>query len=167
MTKKALVIYDSFFGNTEKIARAIDEGLKPLGKVDLMRADAFSPKSPVDVDLLIVGSPTRKFTASPATINLIKRIPAKGLAGVRAAAFDTRVSMSDIKSAFLRLLIHVGGYAADPIAKRLKAKGAGEAATPMGFLVNGTEGPLKEGEVERARLWAKQLPLRRVDSHTE
>lgn len=154
---KALVIYDSFFGNTEQIAQAIAEGLGPWGKVDLMRADAFSTESLTGVDLLVVGSPTRKFTASPATFALIKRMPTKELAGVRAAAFDTRVSVSDVKSAFLRFLIKIGGYAAKPIAKRLKAKGAGEAAAPMGFFVNGTEGPLKEGEVERARLWAKQL----------
>ena len=49
------------------------------------------------------------------------------------------------------------GYAAEPISKKLKNKGAEIVITPTGFCVNDTEGPLKEGELERATTWANQI----------
>jgi flavodoxin len=49
------------------------------------------------------------------------------------------------------------GYAAKPIADKLKKKGGKLVLPPEGFFVQGSEGPLKEGEVERAAEWAKQL----------
>jgi flavodoxin len=57
----------------------------------------------------------------------------------------------------LRILVNLFGYAAKPIADRLEKKGGERIMPPEGFFVEGTEGPLKEGELERAADWAKQI----------
>jgi len=51
----------------------------------------------------------------------------------------------------------VFGYAAGRIARNLKGKGGNLIASPEGFLVTSTKGPLKEGELERAAGWAKGM----------
>jgi hypothetical protein len=73
------------------------------------------------------------------------------------AAFDTRLSLSDIESSALRFIVKTGGYAAKLIADSLKKIGGDLIIPPEGFLVKGEEGPLKEGELERAADWAKQI----------
>jgi hypothetical protein len=57
----------------------------------------------------------------------------------------------------LRFIVNTGGYAASTIAKALKKKGANLIAAPEGFLVTGEQGPLKDGELDRAAEWAKQI----------
>jgi hypothetical protein len=58
-------------------------------------------------------------------------------------------------------VVHKGGYAAKHIARRLEKAGGSLIVAPEGFYVEGTEGPLKDGEVERAGTWAKRLLARR------
>ena len=72
------------------------------------------------------------------------------------AAFDTRIETSDIPSPVLRTFVKIGGYAARPIADRLKKKGGDLIASPEGFFVAGEKGPLKEGELERAAGWVRR-----------
>jgi hypothetical protein len=107
--------------------------------------------------MLIVGSPTRAFSPTPATKAMLKAIPAKALTGIRVAAFDTRISADDTDSGFLRTMVKVFGYAAKPIANKLKSKGGDLVLAPEGFYVQDTEGPLKDGELTRAAAWAKQV----------
>jgi flavodoxin len=154
---KALVIYDSVFGNTERVAQAMGEALRSRGDVEVLRVGDVQPEQLTDLDLLIVGSPTRGFNPTPATKQLVASIPSRGLTGVKVAAFDTRISVEDTGSAILRFLVKLFGYAAKPIANRLERKGGELAAPPEGFIVQGTEGPLKEGELERAADWANQV----------
>lgn len=154
---KALVVYDSFFGNTEQIAQAIGNALGSPEDVEILRIGNVKPEQWTELKLLIVGSPTRGFRPTPAISNLLKRIPKNGLKGVKVAAFDTRISMNDMDSRILPPLVKVFGYAAKPISDRLKKKGGERIIPPEGFFVEGTEGPLKEGELERAADWAKQI----------
>jgi flavodoxin len=108
--------------------------------------------------LLIVGSPTQKFRPTEATTNLLKGIPENGLKGVKVAAFDTRFTMSEIEeSRVLPFFVRLFGYAAKPISDRLEKKGGEVVIPPEGFYVEGIEGPLKEGELERAADWAKKI----------
>jgi flavodoxin I len=154
---KALIIYDSFFGNTEKIARAIADALGSSMEVEVYKVSDAKPERLTGQDLLIVGSPTRAFRPSPGISGFLKNIPPNRLQGVKAAAFDTRISTVDIKSRALRFLVDLFGYAAKPISKKLGKKGAQIVIAPEGFLVGDTEGPLKQGELERAAAWAKQI----------
>jgi flavodoxin len=153
-----LVVYDSVFGNTEQIAQAIGNALGSQEDVEIIRVSNAKPEQLTGLKLLIVGSPTQQFRPTAAINNLLKRIPKNGLKGVKIAAFDTRLTMSDIeKSPILSFFVRLFGYAAQPISDRLKKKGAELIIPPEGFLVEGTQGPLKEGELERAANWAKQI----------
>ena len=156
---EALVVYDSFFGNTERIAQSIGNALGRPGDVDILRVVDVRPEQLAGLKLLIVGSPTRAFRPSPAIKNFLKSIPRDGLKGVKVAAFDTRVTEEEIDSAvfILRILVNIFGYAAKPISDRLVKKGGELIATSEGFFVQGMEGPLKEGEFERASDWAKKI----------
>lgn len=156
---KALIIYDSFFGNTEQIAQAIGNALGSPEDVEVLRVGDVKPEQLTGATLLIVGSPTRGFRPTPAISNLLKSIPKNGLKGVKVAAFDTRFTRDEIESSvfILPILVNLFGYAAKPIADRLEKKGGERIVPPEGFFVEGTEGPLKEGELERAADWAKQI----------
>jgi flavodoxin I len=156
---KALVVYDSFFGNTERIAQSIGNALGRQENVGIVRVADVRPEQLTGLKLLIVGSPTRAFRPSPAIKKFLKSIPKNGLKGVKVAAFDTRVTDEEIDSAvfILRIMVNIFGYAAKPIADRLVKKGGQLIAAPEGFFVQGMEGPLKEGELERASEWAKQI----------
>ncbi len=167
---KALIVYDSFFGNTEKIAQAVARGIGAPEEVGLVKVGSLAPwqKTPglapqqlEGVQLLVVGSPTRGFRASEGTAAFLAGLPAGSLKGVRVAAFDTRMGFEDMGwgTAIIRFMffIKVGGYAAEPMAKALQKLG-GELALPAeGFFVKGSEGPLKEGELERAEAWGKRI----------
>ncbi|MGA9347749.1 MAG: flavodoxin family protein [Anaerolineae bacterium] len=156
---KALIVYDSFFGNTEQIAQAIGNALGSPEDVEILRVSNVKPEQLTGLKLLIVGSPTRGFRPTPAISNLLKSIPKNGLKGVKVAAFDTRFTMDEIESSvfILPILVNIFGYAAKPTSDRLKKKGGELIIPPEGFFVEGTEGPLKEGELERAADWAKQI----------
>ena len=143
---KALIVYDSVYGNTEKIARAIAEAITPSGEVKVVRAGEANPSELASIDLLIVGSPTHAGRPTPAIQNLLNKVPK--LQGINVAAFDTRIPTK---------LVRVFGYAAGRIANNLKKKGSTLIASPEGFFVTGGQGPLKEGELERAAAWAKGI----------
>ena len=127
---KTLVIYDSFFGNTEKIARTICDALSEKMEVEVRRVIDVEPGELAGLDLLIVGSPTRAFRPSPAISNFLKKIPAGGLRGVKAAGFDTRISLIDTNSRVLRFLVKLFGYAAKPISEKLRIKDAESVIAP-------------------------------------
>lgn len=154
---KALVIYDSVFGNTEKIARAIAGALGSRVDVEILRANEVAPEQLTEFDLLVVGSPTRGFHATEAVTGLLKRIPPRSLKGAKVAAFDTRFKADELESAGVRFLVKTGGYAAPRIAAQIRKAGGDLIVPPEGFYVEDTEGPLKAGELERAAAWAKAI----------
>jgi flavodoxin len=157
MLMKVLVIYDSVFGNTEQIARAIGNALGGPEDVGILRASDSRPEQLKGLKLLVVGSPTRAFRPTGAVKQLLRRIPRAGLKGVRVAAFDTGISTSDIDSSVGRFFVNRFGYAARPISDMLRKKGGELAVPPEGFFVEGVEGPLKEGEIERAAACAEKI----------
>jgi len=152
---KALVVYDSVFGNTEKIAQAIAKGLG--AETQCLRAGAVTIAQLTAADTIIMGSPTRSFAATPAMMSLLEAIPADALAGKKVASFDTRILMAGIKGLLFKKIIDKGGYAAPIIAEKLQSKGGILALPPEGFFVKGEEGPLVNGELERAEDWGKTL----------
>jgi hypothetical protein len=82
---------------------------------------------------------------TPKIMKALAGLGARGLTGVRAAAFDTRV----------KLFIH--GDAAKKITRALQDAGASIVARPMPFYVKGSEGPLLPREEERATVWAERI----------
>jgi len=138
---KALVVYDSTYGHTEKIAQAIGEAIG--GQV--LRVGEVNPADLKGFDLVIVGSPTHGGRPTPEIQGLLEASPA--LEGVNVATFDTRT----VKWSW------IFGYAAPRIARILERRDGKLLAPPEGFFVLGTHGPLKDGELERAAGWAKGL----------
>ena len=154
---KALVIYDSVFGNTKEIAMAIGNALNHFGETEILNIEEINNSTLTDIDVLLVGSPTRQFNATKKIMDFINSLPSKSLKGIHVSAFDTRISVDDINSKFLNFMVKIFGYAAEPIAKKLVKKGGKLIVPPAGFFVNGNEGPLKDGEIKRAVEWAKKV----------
>lgn len=153
---KALVVYDSVYGNTEKIALAITGALGDSDEVKTLRAAEVNVYDLEGLDLLIVGSPTQGGRPIKATKAFLDTITQETLKNVRVACFDTRFSEQD-SGFWLRLIVKFFGYAAGRIEKKLVTKGGKQVIAPEGFIVEGTEGPLKEGELEKAAEWGKQI----------
>ncbi|MFI5890208.1 flavodoxin family protein [Actinoplanes sp. NPDC051513] len=157
---KALVVYESMFGNTAAIARAIAEGL--AGGYEVTLADAAARPSAAGVDLLVVGGPTHALSMSrPATrADAVKQGASEhsggglreyldaspGLAGLAAATFDTRIDTR-----------YPTGSAARKARRKLRRLGCRVVAPAESFRVSGTAGPLLDGETARARKWAAGL----------
>jgi flavodoxin len=155
---RTLIIYDSQYGNTEKIAQTIGDVLKQQGDVELSKVGNVRLDMLQGINLLVIGSPTQQFRATEVMRLFLKNLPKDGLKSIRVAAFDTRLTQAYIdKHPPLPFFERIFGYAAERIAKALKEKG-GELVVPgEGFYVEDTEGPLVEGEIERAEQWASKL----------
>jgi flavodoxin len=154
---KAFLVYDTRFGNTEAIARAIGEALgSDTAVVRVTDADGVNLES---VDLFIVGSPTQGARHTLPVQNYLDSIPEGVLNNVGVATFDTRYSTKSggLGTRIIARMAKGFGFAAPRIADILKEKGGNLLAEPEGFIVNGTKGPLKDGELERTAKWAEKL----------
>ena len=150
---KTFVVYDSVFGNTKIIAEAIARGIG----IDAQAIPVTEAKSEfTGIGLLIVGSPTRGFRPTPSITAFLNAIEAGKLSGIKTAAFDTRMDIQRVHNKFLMFMMKRFGYAAEKIEKKLIAKGGTSGGTEW-FCVSASEGPLLEGEADRAALWASGL----------
>ena len=151
----ALVVYDSLFGNTERIAQAIGDALAAQADVEVRRAGDVKPEDLTGLDLLIVGTPTHGGRPSPATKTWLQSLAPNSLAGIKVAAFDTRIP-SQGASWFLSLIVKIFGYAAQPLPRAWRRQAAPRSSSRKSA-VTGREGPLQDGELERATAWAQQI----------
>ncbi|HMK92569.1 MAG TPA: flavodoxin [Thermoleophilia bacterium] len=159
---RAVVVYESLWGNTAAVAHAIADGLGP-GAAAMTTAQAGAAEL-ADVELIVAGAPVLGFKlptdemrdgvrknpgnapsapdlSHPSMRSWLGSLPAgHGL----SAAFDTQV-----RGPF--------GKAAPEIAGLLERAGYRSIAKPVGFVVKGRFGPLRGGELERARLWGQDL----------
>ncbi len=154
---KILIVYDSYFGNTKEIAYLIASELQEDNELKIVKADDVKKEDIDNIELLVVGSPTRAFKPSTKIAQFMKRIEFGSLKGVKVAVFDTRISKEDTKVKILKVMIKIFGYAANPMAKLLARKGGEVVVEPMGFYVAGTEGPIKDGEKERVVQWIGEI----------
>ena len=145
---KFLIVYDSAYGNTEQIARAIASAFAPQDSGEIVRASEVQPGRMQNADLVIIGCPTYGGKPTPPMLDLLGRMPDTEIKGLKVAAFDTRLTSK---------LVGLFGFAAGKIADNLKKRGANLILPPEGFFVKGSKGPLKEGETERAARWGKAL----------
>lgn len=151
---KAVVLYDSAFGNTEQVAQTIAESIGGAYDVRLLLLDDAAPTALIGADLVIVGSPTQGGQPTQKLRMFLAKLPANIFKNVHVAAFDTRFSDKD-HGMGVRLLMRVIGFAASKIARSLRAKGGVLIVPPVGYIVSDKEGPLAEGELERAMHWAQ------------
>lgn len=145
---KALIVYDSQFGNTERIAQCIASTLSEFGQARAVRVGQIQSGELQGVDMLILGCPTQGMRQTPAMQSFLARIPRESLSGLSAACFDTRFRGGLWKIS-----------AAPSMAKQLRTMGVELLVPPESFFVKSMkkEGPLLAGELERAASWAHTL----------
>ncbi|HEY0902318.1 MAG TPA: flavodoxin domain-containing protein [Marmoricola sp.] len=162
---KALVMYESMFGNSAQVAEAIADGLGEHAEVTLRDVTTVAAGDlPEDVDLLVAGGPTHAFSMSRATTraDAIKQGATRGVAarglrewiegvaelrGLPFSTFDTRVSRAR----------HLPGSAARSAARALRRRGGRLVVHAQSFFVNDVSGPLETDELDRARAWGAEL----------
>jgi len=144
----ALIIYDSLYGNTEQVAQAIGSALNSHMDVKVVRVSNVNREQLTGLKLLILGSPTHGGSPTEAIRDFLKHIPESTVRDINVATFDTRFSTRWVK---------IFGYAAGKMANSLKKKGGILIASPAPFFVKGKQGPLKEGELERATSWGNEI----------
>lgn len=140
---RALVIFDSNFGNTKLIADAITSELGPDAK--LVSVAECTTVELEGIDLLVVGSPIVGWRPSEKMGKFLAGLSKGQFQELKAAAFDTRMKT------------RLSGDAARKIAGALEKAGAKILVPPQAFYVKGKEGPLVEGEIERATAFAKAI----------
>ena len=151
----ALVIYYSQFGNTRQVAEAIAGVLKKEGPARALSAEQLAAADLEGIDLVVMGTPTYKMNLPEAVRPLFENLPRRVLRGVSTAAFDTSYEMSG----FLARLT-----AARRIDAKLRKLGGKRLVPAETFHVeHHHEGPLLEGEIERARRWAGTILERVVE----
>jgi len=140
---RALVIYDTIHGNTGQIANAIAEGLG--GEVEVRRmadADADDLRS---AEIVVAGCPTHAWNISPSAKDLLARLKGMAFGAKPAATFDTKFRG------------RLAGSAARRLARALERLGFHIIVEAESFFVAGMRGPLREGELERAREFGERL----------
>ena len=141
-----LIVCDSKFGNTRKVAEAIGAALNDTNSVRIRSADESIETS--GVDMLLVGGPTQAHGASQTLKAALGRLSKGSLAGTRTATFDTRFRLPKVFT----------GSAARSAEAVLKRAGGTRAAAPQSFFVTREDPPVLEpGELERAAAWGKTL----------
>ena len=161
---KALVVYESLWGNTEQVARAVAEGLTSALEVEVCEV-GDAPGSPTpDVDLVGVGGPTHAFSMTRASTREDARSRGADHGGAtglrewlaalpdgehaqRVATFDTRVEK----------MRHLPGSAAKSAARAAHRHGYQRAGASESFYVSDIDGPLVDGELERASAWGRRI----------
>lgn len=158
---KVVVVYESLWGNTAAIARAIAEGIGPAAQA--LSTREATAEAIAGAGLIVAGAPLHAFGLPRESRRGTLRVdPAKGPAPDlsiptlhswlealpagqgRVAAFETRFKGSP-------------GGATGGILRRLERRGYRRIAKGQRFFIKGTYGPLREGEIERARQWGADL----------
>jgi len=163
---RALIVYETLFGNAKSVAEAIGDGLRARADVSIIDVRS-APETMDDVDLLVVGGPTHQlgmtrpasrrqaetqYDEAPRAAQTGLREWISGLpvpTGTAAAVFDTRLNHPSV----LRVLDH----AARTTGRMLERRGAHMIAPPQKFLVDSATGPLLTHEIDRAREWGQTL----------
>lgn len=151
---KGIIVYDTSYGNTKKIAETIADTLKDSGiEVDLSSVKEAKMLSAKDYDLLILGSPTKFGTMSFAVRFFLGKVKSEDWMNKPFVAFDTE-NPENIEKARLE---NKEWSAAEKIAEKLMEKKLVQLFPVLKAAVLGQKGPLVEGEVERTREYARQI----------
>lgn len=166
---RALVVYESLFGNTEQVARAVAEGIE-LGahgdvKVEVVEAARAPADLGDDLDLVVVGGPTHAFSMTrPNTradaVRQGGRAESAGVGirewvqGLHAGPHPQQLAVFDTRVGRVR---HLPGSAAKSAARALHKLGFSTSFRPASFYVEDVSGPLLDGELVRAHVWGSEL----------
>lgn len=158
---KTLLVYESLWGNTRKVAETVAQALGD--DVTVLEVADAPPTPPPDTDLLVVGGPTHAFSMSRASTR--RDAETKGaegghaLTGIREwlgalPASDIAIATFDTRVGSVR---HLPGSAAKAAAKEARRHHLGRVVDTQSFYVADMAGPLLDGELERAAVWGRAL----------
>ncbi|WXG44749.1 MAG: flavodoxin domain-containing protein [Promethearchaeati archaeon SRVP18_Atabeyarchaeia-1] len=154
---KGIVVYDTSYGNTKKIAETIAETLRESGiEVNLFYVKDVKKLNAKDYNLLVLGSPTRFGTMSFAIRSFLGKLKSEEWMNKPFTAFDTE-NPENIEKARAE---KKEWSAAEKISEKLRDKKMNQLLPVMKAVVLGQKGPLKEGEIERTRDFARELALK-------
>jgi flavodoxin len=132
---KAIVVYDTKFGNTKQVA----EGIAEVLNAEIINVSAIDPSQIKEYDVFAFGCPVHAWNMSSGMKTALKRLEGESFVGKKAATFDTRIAS------------RFAGNAASKIQKKLKKLDFKIAMKPVHFIVTGREGPLADGEMEKVQ----------------
>ena len=151
---KGIVVYDTSYGNTKKIVETIAETLKEAGiEAALFHIKEVKKLSAKDYSFLVLGSPTKFGTMSFAMKFFLGKVKGEEWMNKPFIAFDTE-NPENIEKARAE---NKEWSAAEKIAVKLKEKNMKQILPVLKALVLGQKGPLVEGEIDRAKIYAKEL----------
>lgn len=132
---KAIVVYDTKFGNTEQVAKGIAKVLN----ADVIKVTDVEVTKLKEYNVFVVGSPTHAWNMSAGMKQFFKKIEGQSFGEKKAAAFDTKMDS------------RFAGSAAKKIQSKLKKLSFNITMKPVSFFVTGREGPLADGELEKVK----------------
>ncbi len=168
---RAVVVFESMFGNTEKIARAIADGVRsglgaPPADVTVLEVGKAPDRLDDEVSLLVAGGPTHAFgmtrpnTRDDARKRVGDTVVSRGI-GLREWLDSVAIDRSDVATATFDTRVdkvrRLPGSAARGAAKVLRRRGHVVLVPPQSFYVRDIEGPLSDGEVDHARRWGHEV----------
>jgi len=154
---KGIVVYDTSYGNTRKIAETIAETLRESGiEVDLFDVKDVKKLSAKDYNFLVLGSPTRFGTMSFAIRSFLGKVKSEEWMNTPFTAFDTE-NPENIERARIE---NKEWSAAEKISEKLRDKKMNQLLPVLKAVVLGQKGPLKEGEIDRTKDYARQLAIK-------
>ena len=164
-TPRALIVYESMFGNTTKVAAAIRDGLSTVIDTDLVRVDRAPATIPADVRLLVVGGPTHAFSMSrPSTRadagkqgDVVMPVETGIREWLGALPDRTTQTMSATFDTRITKVRRLPGSAARSAAKLLRRRDFRAMVPPATFFVDDATGPISERELDQARQWGVEL----------
>ena len=156
-----VVVYESHWGNTAAIATAIADGFG--SDAQALATDEAEPGTVANADLIIAGAPVMAFSL-PSDRMLAT------LAGDKKAPSPPDLSHASMRTWLDRLPAGRGrfvqfetglrwspGGATGAIGQKLEESGYTRLGKSRRFVVKGSYGPLREGELDRARQWGAEL----------
>lgn len=155
---KSVVVYFSKFGNTRQIAEAIADTLRSRGPVQVLHTDGLAAAGFHEADLVVMGTPTHRMKLPERVRAMLEALPERTLEGTPVAAFDTSYRASAVLAHFT---------AAPKLLRRLQKLGGSRLVPPETFHVVTREGPLYDGEMDRARAWTEAIVLEHRRLHEQ
>jgi flavodoxin len=145
----ALVVYYSLFGNTQRVAKEIAAVFGKVGTASIRGVEELSTDDLKDIDLLVMGTPTHRMNLPQVVRSALEKLPRRGLRDMYYAAFDTSYDVSAFLARFT---------ASKKLDRKLRKLGGKRLFPPQTFHVHPHhEGPLLDGEIQRAKVWADAI----------
>jgi len=145
---KVIVVYESKYGNTKRVAETIIEGINEIEKIEavLKEPKHLEPTEVLDYDVILIGSPNHIDGPTRGIKKFIDKLGKIGLEGKLGAVFDTYMG-GDFNKAVRKM------------EKRINEKVPGLKLITSGLSikVGGTKGPIVEGELPKCKEFGKKL----------